>query len=1637
MADDNIIIQSELRLDVQKAEEKIKSLERQLSEALKTRRDSGSTPLLDIRIKSLKKNLDEAKKSASSARAELRSFTTEGTEGLSTMERVAGGLAGTMATVFSVKAAKEFLSQVISVRGEFQQLEIAFETLLGSKDKANKVLSGATELAAKTPFDLKGVASGARQLLAYGFEADKVIDVMRRLGDVAAGLGLPLERLTYLYGTTRVQGRLFTRDMLQFTNSGIPVLDELSKMYGKTTAQINEMVKAGKIGFADIEKVFTKMTDEGGKFANLMEKQSASITGRISNIQDAIDVMFNNIGKSAEGPIYKVLDVVGNLVENYETVGKVLGGVITAFGVSKAALMLYTASVRSAGMAEAGYTIALGKNTREQYKNVLAATNAKTAQQQLNKAILTNPYVLLGTAVAALTVGLIAYSRANNFALQSQKRLDKSIASAAAETTKEMTELNRLQAVMKNATKDSVEYNAAKNEAIKKYEQYIPNIKDEIEKVGDLSTVYETLTTKIKESVSARAYSSYMEKQEQETTKALEKQYDKLRVAIENQLGKGTLESQEAFFRIMRGLIDPEGITDELQKEIDSFAHSMSNSFTTSMQASDYYNAVQEIVDKIIEVKDQTDQANKAAREYFGLGAEKTELQKALENLDDVKLDNLLKEIQKVKDAVAEGPEGGFGSFVFNGHLYGYKQGRDEKGNKVAIPTNENGYHAEGDYIETTGKKQQEANKNKNKNKPGGDTSESTKAKQIRARQAEKKAQEALSKARLDAEAKAQKEEIDLMEEGLEKKMALIEYEKQERLRQIEEERKQYIDKLKELAKAEWKARNPESKGEWDEKSFKISPEQQAFIDKMYGKVGADGKLEGGQLNDTAGKAANKSYQRALDEQLKAYGDFNAKRASIVKEWNDKIAEAEKALTRVTGEEDKKRLQSSIDSMKRKKDIELAEEDYNLVSQYGGTNQQRSALERLWQARIADAAPGMKDAMQRKMDEELSQLDVDAFKAQIDWDVVFGDMGQQATASLSRNMAQVKQWLDANRGTLNIDEIRDIEESLASMSDEIAGRNPFVAIRTSIDELKETKASLPDLVREYNEALASFSQAEEDYIAKKKAIDEELAAPGITDERKAELIQQQTIADGELDKAQQALIKSSRALHTAENKITSGGIKLINALNGVREGMRNGTAVVTEFVGVFDEDMANAIQEAVDLFTELGDIVSEIASKLVQEGTDMVKDLQETAEGTADAVKGTAEATSAAISAAEAASVVLLVIKAVIIALTAVFRIVKANEEAEKKSAEAAREYAQALREIADAANKAKFANIFGSDTLGRFRQATQLIKEIHNELKKTISDAQDKAMWMLPPDWKAQIKRASGDFAYSLTADMRSGWQKFWGTGSKNIMSKNLQDFIDKDGNIMTDALKAWYDQYGDYLSDTDKQLVDELLSQGERFEQAMDDIKSYLEGVFGDTADSIADKMISAFEETGDAAADFGDLMDDVAKKMAKSWVIDKIIGSVFNKEAEQRMSDLLAANNVSGAVEYYNSLIEKANESAPAINEFLRGLDVNWSKEDENERQASTRSSLGASQDSIDESNARLTTIQAHTYMLTVDVDAIRTQNEMLTAQSAAMLEHVQGIHINTNEMRAMMDDLRVMAGSIRSNVSTIVDRGVKMQ
>lgn len=306
-------------------------------------------------------------------------------------------------------SAKELVRNVLEVRGQFQQLEVAFTTMLGSADKANDLMSQLVRTAATTPFDLKSVSEGAKQLLAYGTQADEVNGTLIRLGDIAAGLSIPLNDLVYLYGTTMTQGRMFTQDLRQFQGRGIPIADELAKIFGVTKDKVGELVTAGKVGAAEVQQAIENMTNAGSRFGGLMEAQSHTITGQISNIEDAIDSMFNDIGKANEGVINDALGGVSYLVEHWKEIGQIVLNVAAAYGIAKAAVVAWSTyqKIHNLLMEKAAVQMALAKTegialSEAEAMASVATMGFKNALSALKVAIASNPVGALAVALTAV-----------------------------------------------------------------------------------------------------------------------------------------------------------------------------------------------------------------------------------------------------------------------------------------------------------------------------------------------------------------------------------------------------------------------------------------------------------------------------------------------------------------------------------------------------------------------------------------------------------------------------------------------------------------------------------------------------------------------------------------------------------------------------------------------------------------------------------------------------------------------------------------------------------------------------------------------------------------------------------------------------------------------------------------------------------------------------------------------------------------------------------------------------------------------------------------------------------------------------------------------------------------------------------
>lgn len=411
----------------------------------------------------------------------------EGTEIDAISSRIGTGLAG----AFSIFAAGNFVKDIARVRGEFQQLQVAFETMLGSKAKADILFAQVVDFAFRTPFELTEVASGTKQLLAYGVAAEDIIPTLKSLGDVSAGLSVPIERIILNYGQVRTQLKLTGRELRDFNLAGVPLISELAKQLGVAESKIADMVERGQIGFPEVEKAFRSMTEEGGRFNNLMDKQAKTITGLASNFADAWDKMLNSMGQQNEGVIAGSIRGAITLTENYEEVLKILKILIATYGTYKAAVIATGVATRVS--AQYGvYDIATKK------LQTAATLKAAAAQTALNVAQKANPYALILSAVASLVTILTVYNRKAEDSSKISAEFTKNLAD-------ETTAVKKAFDAVKNAKDGTNERAKAIQEVNDKYRDYLPNLLTEASNLYEVEKAQNAVTSAVAKTLAFKA----------------------------------------------------------------------------------------------------------------------------------------------------------------------------------------------------------------------------------------------------------------------------------------------------------------------------------------------------------------------------------------------------------------------------------------------------------------------------------------------------------------------------------------------------------------------------------------------------------------------------------------------------------------------------------------------------------------------------------------------------------------------------------------------------------------------------------------------------------------------------------------------------------------------------------------------------------------------------------------------------------------------------------------------------------------------------------------------------------------------------------------------------------------------------
>ena len=460
--------------------------------------------------------------------------------------RILNELKGYALGYLSIHGASQLVSSLVKVTGEFELQKTTLAAMIGDLNSAEQIITRIQGLAVESPFQFKELTTYAKQLSAFSVPAQELYDTTKMLADISAGLGVGMDRIVLAYGQVRSAAFLRGQEVRQFTEAGIPILDELAKQFSElegravSAGEVFDKISKRLVPFEMVAKVFKDMTSEGGKFYNMQEVQAETLKGKISNLKDAYEMMLNEIGKGQSENLKGAVDWARKLMTNYEETGRVLMELITAYGVYKAAVIALTLATNT-------FTLANHKLLTQLVKAASWASK--------------NPYVILAAGITA--AGFAIYK--NITALEGYEKVHKTFLDTekkyGAELAAEQAKLDSLYSTLKFAKEGTEEYNKAKKELYTKYSGYISELDNEGVAINDLAILYDNLKIKIEEASQARF--RLIAQQDIDETFATEVQkiynrFDKLKEGINERLefeGRPVLDADNtaAFMQYITG----------------------------------------------------------------------------------------------------------------------------------------------------------------------------------------------------------------------------------------------------------------------------------------------------------------------------------------------------------------------------------------------------------------------------------------------------------------------------------------------------------------------------------------------------------------------------------------------------------------------------------------------------------------------------------------------------------------------------------------------------------------------------------------------------------------------------------------------------------------------------------------------------------------------------------------------------------------------------------------------------------------------------------------------------------------------------------------------------------------------------
>lgn len=1027
----------------------------------------------------------------------------------------------TAAAAFGVSlGAKQLVSDITRVRGEFQQLEVAFNTMLGSKEQADTLMSQLVKTAAITPFDLQGVANGAKQLLAYGTAAEDVNETLVRLGDIAAGLSIPLNDLVWLYGTTMTQGRLFTQDLRQFQGRGIPLANELAKQFGVAKDKVGELVTAGKVGFPEVQKAIEAMTNEGGKFGGLMEDQSKTITGQISNIEDAISTMFNQIGKENESIINGALSSASYLVEHWQEVAIAIESAAVAYGTYKAAVMTTAALQGAEQTLKVDAEIEGLKSLlviKDESKNAdIAAAVASGRLTESKAAELTMLREELALKISSLqaqnALAEKEYANALLNATAAEKRLqsaqdavdgmDDWIARAEDLGNTELANTYRIQLAEKSTELQSAAI--ARNSAQKALNDAATKKKSSSEALSTVTTQANTIANHAN-----TASMNIMKLAAIQLTTILKGMWTTLMANPLLLVTGAFIGLSFAVYKVATAESEAEKATRLYNKAIDE-----------QQKKQDEYK---ENIDKLVKAIDDSTKSEGERLQAFE--ALKAEYPTIFNNL--LTEAEYLKEIAKYKKLIAEEDNNRAkksDEAILEREkqkLEYYQRVRKNGTSTTLVDMDGNGWAT--DNVEYAIKAQQNVvNKaiakvaNRNVASFLVNIKDMKNEDIVSVIDGIDNSLKALGKSGDDAIAvvaelggEFSKQQLSTIKNALETEQNARSTEKNTGKEWVEKYKNNYLAAKKELDDF-LNTNNSLTEIEYERKLKELTDAKDE-AEKKYKSVGG---VTGNKANTEADKQLKQQEKLAEDllslrrknqqDEINLMADGTDKKLAQIdldyRKELDAIRKQEQEWSKTNGgkltEEQSVQISLSYSQAESKRDKSISEvnkeelEAMNrYLKEYGTFQQKKEAITKEYNEKIAKATTeGDKKILQKEMEEALSSVDMDKLKQEINWELIFSDLSKVSKKSLEQVKQQLKTFKNSDEyKNMAVDQKKVIDEALNNIQSTIIDKGGLLGdLPEQLDALRIAQEELKQAQDEYNKALKTGTDAEKEAALKKK-----------------------------------------------------------------------------------------------------------------------------------------------------------------------------------------------------------------------------------------------------------------------------------------------------------------------------------------------------------------------------------------------------------------------------------------------------------------------------------------------------------------------------------------------------------------------